>query len=149
MSRHMLGRPMEVLLIEDGLLDARLTIAALKKSGLLHRLTLLRDGQEGLEFLRRIGKFARAPRPDLILLDLLLPKKNGFDVLAEVRLDEDLREIPVVILTAADDEGFPARAEQYAVKHFIKKPVNFDKFLDAVKKLRSYWHGDLILPSLD
>lgn len=149
MTRHMLGRPMEILLIEDGLLDARLTIAALKKSGLHHRLTLLRDGEEALAFLRRVATFARAPRPDLILLDLLLPKKNGFEVLAEIRLDESLREIPVVILTAADDEGFPARAEQYAVEHFIKKPVNFDKFLDAVKKLRSYWHRDLILPSLD
>lgn len=149
MSRHMLGRPMEVLLVEDGLLDARLTIGALKNSGLHHRLTLLRDGQEALEFLRRADRFARAPRPDLILLDLLLPKKNGFDVLAEIRLDDALRDIPVVILTAADDEEFPARAEQYAVEQFIKKPVNFDKFLEAVKKLRRHWHRDLILPSLD
>ena len=149
MSRHMIGRPMEILLIEDGLLDARLTIAALKKSGLHHRLTLLRDGEEALEFLLHTGKFARAPRPDLILLDLLLPKKSGFEVLTEIRGDDDLREIPVVILTAADDEGFQARAELYEVEHFIKKPVNFGKFLETVKKLRSFWHHDLILPSLD
>lgn len=148
-SRHMIGRPMEILLVEDGLVDAKLTIAALRKSGLQHRLTLVRDGQEALEFLQHVGKFARAPRPDLVLLDLLLPKKNGFEVLEEIRLVEDLRDIPVVILTAASDEQFPARAEQYAVEHFIRKPVNFDKFLDAVKKLRSYWHRDLILPSLD
>ena len=149
MSRHMIGRPMEILLIEDGLLDAKLAIAALKRSGLPHRLTLLRDGEEALEFLLHAGKFARAPRPDLILLDLLLPKKSGFDVLSEIRGDDDLREIPVVILTAADDEGFQARAELYEVEHFIKKPVNFGKFLETVKKLRSFWHHDLILPSLD
>ena len=149
MSRHTIGRPMEILLIEDGLLDARLTIAALKKSGLHHRLTLLCDGEEALEFLLHAGKFARAPRPDLILLDLLLPKKNGLEVLAEIRENDDLRELPVVILTAADDERFQARAELYEVEHFIKKPVNFDKFLEAVKKLRSHWHHDLTLPSLD
>jgi len=148
-SGHTIGRPMEILLIEDALLDARLTIAALKRSGLHHRLTLLRDGEEAHEFLYRRGKFAHAPRPDLILLDLLLPKRSGFDVLSEIRGDDDLREIPVVILTAADDERFQARAELYEVEHFIKKPVNFDKFLEAVKKLRSYWHHDLTLPSLD
>ncbi len=149
MSGQVIGRPMEILLVEDGLLDARLAIVALKRSGLIHRLTLLRDGAEALAFLHRAGKFARAPRPDLILLDLLLPKLNGFEVLADLRADDTLREIPVVILTAADDEDFPARAELYDVEHFIRKPVNFGKFLETVRKLRSYWHQDLTLPSLD
>jgi len=140
---------MEILLVEDGLLDAKLAIAALKKSGLHHRLTLIRDGEEALAFLHRAGKFARAPLPDLILLDLLLPKRNGFDLLSDIRNDDALREIPVVILTAADDADFPARAELFEVEHFIRKPVNFGKFLDTVKKLRSYWQQDLSLPSLD
>lgn len=149
MSGQVIGRPMEILLVEDGLLDAKLAIAALKKSGLHHRLTLIRDGEEALAFLHRAGKFARAPLPDLILLDLLLPKRNGFDLLSDIRNDDALREIPVVILTAADDADFPARAELFEVEHFIRKPVNFGKFLDTVKKLRSYWQQDLSLPSLD
>jgi CheY-like chemotaxis protein len=140
---------MEILLVEDSLLDARLTIAALKKGGLQHRLTLVRDGLEAVEFLSQEGRFARAPRPDLILLDLLLPKMDGMDVLAEIRLDYELKDIPVVILTATDDQETQARCELYEVEHYITKPVNFDKFLDAVRKLRSHWHHDLILPSLD
>ena len=149
MSRHTIGRPMEILLVEDSLLDARLTIAALKKGGLQHRLTLVRDGLEAVEFLSREGKFARAPRPDLILLDLLLPKMDGMDVLAEIRMDYELKDIPVVILTASDDKETQARCELYEVEHYITKPVNFDKFLEAVRKLKSHWHHDLILPSLD
>ena len=149
MSRHTIGRPMEILLVEDSLLDARLTIAALKKGGLQHRLTLVRDGLEAVEFLSQEGKFARAPRPDLILLDLLLPKMDGMDVLAEIRVDYELKDIPVVILTASDDKETQARCELYEVEHYITKPVNFDKFLEAVRKLKSHWHHDLILPSLD
>ena len=149
MSRHTIGRPMEILLVEDSLLDARLTIAALKKGGLQHRLTLVRDGLEAVEFLSQEGKFARAPRPDLILLDLLLPKMDGMDVLAEIRMDYELEDIPVVVLTATDDQEMQARCELYDVEHYITKPVNFDKFLDAIRKLKSHWHHDLILPSLD
>lgn len=149
MSRHTIGRPMEILLVEDSLIDARLTIAALKKGSLQHRLTLVRDGLEAVEFLSQEGRFARAPRPDLILLDLSLPKMDGMDVLAEIRMDYELKDIPVVILTANNDQETQARCELYEVEHFITKPVNFDKFLDAVRKLKSHWHHDLTLPSLD
>jgi two-component system response regulator len=145
----MIGRPMEILLVEDGLIDAKLTIAALKKSGLRYRLTLIRDGEEAVQFLLQAGKFARAPRPDLILLDLLLPKRDGLEVLTEVRQDDQLRDIPVVILTASEDEQSHALAELYQVEHYIRKPVNFDKFLEVVKKLRHRWRQDLILPLLD
>jgi len=149
MSRHTIGRRMEILLVEDSLLDARLTMAAMKKGGLQHRLTLVRDGEEALEFLFQAGKFSHAPRPDLILLDLLLPKKDGLDVLAEIHNDYELKEIPVVVLTAAEDEQTRARCELYGVEHYLKKPVNFDQFLEIVRKLKSHWHHDLILPSLD
>ena len=149
MSGHMIGRPMEILLVEDGLIDAKLTIAALKKSGLRYRLTLIRDGEEAVQFLLQAGKFAQAPRPDLILLDLLLPKRDGLEVLTEVRQDDQLRDIPVVILTASEDEQSHALAELYQVEHYIRKPVNFDKFLEVVKKLRHRWRQDLILPLLD
>jgi CheY-like chemotaxis protein len=140
---------MEILLVEDSLTDARLAIEALKRGGLQHRLTLIRDGQEALEFLFRTGRFAQAPRPDLILLDLLLPKRNGLEVLTEVRGDYELKDIPVVILTATDDEHTQAKCELYDVEHYIKKPVNFDKFLEVVRKLRKHWRRDLILPALD
>ena len=149
MKHNAIGRPMEILLVEDSLLDAKLTIRALQKGGLQHRLTLIRDGEEALEFLFKNGRFSQAPRPDLILLDLCLPKKDGIDVLTEMRRDYELKDIPVVVLTATDDESTKARVELYHVEYYITKPVNFDKFLDAVKKLKSHWHHDLILPSLD
>ncbi len=94
MSRELIGRPMEILLVEDSLSDAALTMNALEQGGVKHRMTLIRDGEEALEFLRRKGKFARAPRPDLILLDLNLPKVDGRELLAEVRGDSGLSSIP-------------------------------------------------------
>jgi CheY-like chemotaxis protein len=149
MSRHTIGRRMEILLVEDSLMDARLTMAALKRGGLQHRLTLIRDGEEALEFLFQTGKFSHAPRPDLILLDLLLPKKDGLEILTEIHNDYELKEIPVVVLTAAEDEPTRARCELYGVEHYLNKPVDFDKFLEVVCKLKSHWHQDLLLPSLD
>ena len=100
-----IGRPMEILLVEDGLVDARLTIGALQHGGFRHRLTLVRDGEEALEFIFQRGKFALAPRPDLILLDLMLPKRSGLEVLHEVKSHEGLKEIPVVVMTASDAAG--------------------------------------------
>src|SRR5205823_10739793 len=98
MSRETVGRPMEILLVEDSLSDARLAIESLREGQIVHRLTLVRNGLEAMEFLRQEGRFARAPRPDLILLDLELPGKNGRDVLAEVKADYDLMKVPVVVL---------------------------------------------------
>jgi len=140
---------MEILLVEDSVIDARLTIVALRKGGLKHRLTLTRDGAEATEFLFRRGRFAQAPRPDLILLDVVLPKKSGLEVLAEVREDDDLKKIPVVVLTAAEDDDTKYQCERHSVEHYIPKPVNLDKFLEVVKKLKHHWHNDLILPSLE
>ena len=149
MMKQAVGRPMEILLVEDGLVDARLTIAALQQGQLQHRLTLIRDGEEAMEFLHQEGKFARAPRPDLVLLDLLLPKKDGLEVLAEMRSDDQLSTIPVVVLTASEDEEVKSRSEMLGFDSFITKPVDFQKFLSVVSELRRYWHADLILPTLD
>jgi CheY-like chemotaxis protein len=140
---------MEILLVEDSLADARLTMAALKRGRLQHRLTLVRDGQEAVEFLLQEGRFARAPRPDLILLDLLLPKKDGLAVLEEIHGDFELKGIPVVVLTATEDEQIRARCEMYGVEHYLTKPVDLAEFLEVIKSLRFHWHQDLILPSLD
>ncbi len=142
------GRPMEILLIEDSLVDARVTMLALR-GRLLHRLTIIRDGAEGLEFLRRQGRFAKAPHPDLILLDLLLPKLSGLELLAEIKDDFELASIPVVVLTSSDDDEARLRCNLLQVDQFITKPVDLEKFLEVVKNLRDHWHADLILPPLE
>ena len=147
MSDETVGRPMEILLVEDSLVDARLTIEALRDGGVKHRLTLIRDGLEAHEFLYREGKFARAPRPDLVLLDLHLPGMHGRELLAEIKADFDLKEIPVVILTASADQEDALRSQFLPFESYLTKPVDMDKFLTVVRELRRYWHADVILPT--
>ena len=137
---------MEFVLIEDSLVDARFTMNSLRRGDIPHRLTLVRDGEEALMFLRREGVFARAPRPDLILLDLLLPKINGLEVLEAVRGDNTLQDIPVVVLTAAQDDGLRMQAESLGVDGYIAKPVEWEKFLATIHALRERWQADLLLP---
>lgn len=147
-SNQAIGRPMEILLVEDGLVDASVTIGALKKGHVQHRMTLIRDGAEAMEFLRHEGKFARAPRPDLILLDLGLPKKDGREVLQEIKSDPELSGIPVVIMTSSEDEEDRVQSEILGVDSFITKPVDLEKFLAVVRQLKRFLHADLILPAL-
>ncbi len=147
MSGTTVGRAMEILLIEDNLQDARTTIQALRHEGIRCRVTLVCDGEEAMAFLRRDGVFARAPRPDIILLDLDLPKKDGRQVLLEVRGDADLEAIPVVVLTGSLVHQAVLKAEQYRVDAFLPKPVRLDQFIDAVKSLRRSWLSELIVPS--
>ncbi len=146
MSSETIGRPMEILLVEDGLVDAQVTIAALKKGQVRHRLTLIRDGEEALEFLLRQGKFARAPRPDLVLLDLGLPKLDGRQLLAHVKASDELKSLPVVIMTSSDDEEDRVQSELLGVDGFIIKPVDLDKFIQVVRQLRRFMHAEVILP---
>ncbi len=146
MNMETVGRPMEILLVEDNLMDARIAIEALKSADIKHRLTLLRDGDEALEFLYKTGKFARAPRPDLILLDLELPKRDGREVLTELKSDFDLSSIPVVILTASKAHEDVVRSEQLEVDSYMTKPVDLKKFLGMVRELKSCWLADVILP---
>ncbi len=143
------GRPMEILLVEDGLVDARLAIGALQHGGFRHRLTLVRDGEEALEFILQQGRFAQAPRPDLILLDLMLPKRSGLEVLNEVKSREVLREIPVVVMTASQTEEDKLQCASLKVDGYIVKPVNMEKFLELVRALKRFWLDDVILPSVD
>ncbi len=137
-------KPMEVLLLEDGLMDARVTIYALRRSGIYHRLTLVRRVDEAIHFLRRDGIFARAPRPDLLLLDMNLPDGTGFDVLEW--LEERNTRITTVVLTAADDEATRTRCADMKVADFISKPVNQDKFLRVMRDhKRLMIHGTPVL----
>ena len=143
------GRPMEILLVEDGLVDARLAIGALRRSGFRHRLTLVRDGEEAIEFIHRRGKFAVAPRPDLILLDLMLPKKSGLEVLNDVKSDDALKTIPVVIMTASEAAEDRSQCDSLNVDGYITKPVNMENFLALVRKLKQFWLNDVILPEFN
>ena len=138
---------MEILLVEDSLTSARLTMGALKKGAFEHRLTWLSDGNDAVEFLFRRGKYAQAPRPDLILLDLGLRGKDGREVLTEIRACEELNGIPVVVMTASTDQVDIARAQQLQVESYLVKPVDLAKFLHLVKTLKRFWlNEEVILP---
>ncbi|WP_397570470.1 response regulator [Schlesneria sp. T3-172] len=146
MSHETVGRPMEILLVEDSLMFARIAIGALKNGRILHRLTWLSDGSEALQFLKREGKYAAAPRPDLLLLDLKLPGIDGVELLARVRSDEDLKSLPVVVMTA---DGEQAQLGELSVEAFLTKPMDLAKFIEIVQKLSSFWQADMVLPSTD
>ena len=139
---------MEILLIEDSMIDARITIIALRKGLLQHRLTLVCDGDEALQFVQRHGVFARAPRPDVILLDLQLPKRDGLEVLAEIKSLPELRSIPLVVMTSSDAAEDRERCESLQVDDFLPKPVNVDAFLQVMKRLRKHLQSDVIMPAV-
>ncbi|MBN2476118.1 MAG: response regulator [Pirellulales bacterium] len=147
MQRETVGRPMEILLVEDDLEDAGLTIEALRDGGVRCRVSLVRDGEEAVEFLHRRGRFSRAPRPDLILLDLHLPKMHGREVLADVRASESLCDVPVIVLTASKTHREILQGESLHVESYLVKPVDLQQFLEVVRSLRKYMLSDVILPS--
>lgn len=146
MLGNTIGRPMEILLVEDELLQARLSMEAISRGKFRHRTTLVGDGQEALDFIFQRGIFRRAPRPDLILLDLRLPKIDGLDVLAEIKADDELNSIPVVIMTSSQDEHDRLACEQHQVEAFLIKPLDLEKFLSLLRQLKQFWHEDMLLP---
>jgi len=146
MRSNTVGRPMEILLVEDDLDDARATMDALRQGCVRCRVSLVRDGEEALEFVRRQGKYARAPRPDLILLDLHLPKLSGREFLAEIDNDGVLTDVPVVVLTSSPAHRDILQRTHLHVEEYLIKPVDLDQFLTVVRSLRRYWLADVILP---
>jgi len=136
----------EILLVEDSPDDADLTVDALRDGRVRNRITVVEDGEEAMAFLRRQGKYAAAPRPDLILLDLNLPRKNGREVLAEVKQDPELRRIPVVIMTSSDDEKDILAAYNLHVNCYVTKPVDLDQFIHVVKSIEHFWFSIVKLP---
>ena len=149
MANRRTSRPMEILFVEDSLLDAKIAIGALKHGNVRHRMTLIHDGAEALQFLHREGIFARAPRPDLILLDLRLPKVDGLEVLDEIKSDYELKDIPIVIMTGSEYENDRIKCELLHVDAYVTKPIDLPKFLSLVKQLRRFWHDEVILPALE
>lgn len=136
----------EILLVEDNPGDVDLTREALKDAGVRNRLNVAADGIEALEFLRRTGRFADAPRPDMILLDLNMPRKNGREVLAEIKADPMFRCIPVVILTTSDSEQDVVRAYALHANCYVTKPVDLDRFLRVVRSIEDFWMTVVTLP---
>lgn len=136
----------EILLVEDNPGDVRLTQEALKDSKLCNHLSVVQDGVQALAFLRRQGEYAEAPRPDIILLDLNLPRKDGREVLAEIKDDESLRRIPVVILTTSNDEKDVLISYNLHANCYITKPVDLSRFIDIVKTIEGFWFQIVKLP---
>lgn len=131
--------PIEVLLVEDSPADVRLTKEALKEAKVRNNVHVAIDGVEAMDFLHRRGKFADAPPPDLILLDLNLPRKDGREVLEDIKSDERLRRIPVVILTTSQSEQDILESYQLSANAYVSKPVDLERFLDVVKSIEGFW----------
>jgi chemotaxis family two-component system response regulator Rcp1 len=138
--------PIEILLVEDNPGDVRLTIEALKEGKVANEINVAADGVEALAFLRREGKYENAPKPDLILLDLNLPKKNGREVLAEIKKDAHLKCIPVVVLTSSQAEKDIVTTYNLHANCYITKPVDFDQFIKVVKSIENFWFKVVKLP---
>ena len=146
MKIHSGMRPIEILLIEDSPTDVLLAREALEYSRLLNNLHVVADGVQAMEFLRREGEYSHAPRPDLVLLDLNLPRKDGREVLAEIKGDENLKLIPVVILTTSQDEKDVMAAYGSHANCYISKPVDFNQFVEVIKSIENFWLMVVTLP---
>ena len=145
MSRET-DRPIQILLIEDNPGDVRLIREALKDVKVRNELHVVEDGKEPMTFLRQEGKYPDAPRPDLILLDLNLPKKDGRDVLAQIKANEDFRRIPVVVLTTSRAEEDILKSYSLNANCYISKPVDLDGFVATIKAIEHFWLNIVTLP---
>lgn len=146
MNMNAQSKHIEILLVEDNPGDVDLTRDALEQGKILNRLHVADDGLEALAFLRREGKYADAVRPDLILLDLNLPKMDGRELLAEVKQDPDLKRIPVVVLTTSEAEQDILKAYDLHANCYISKPVDLNQFLSVVKSIEDFWLSIVKLP---
>src|SRR5689334_10182004 len=139
-------RPVEILLVEDNAGDVRLTKEVMKEGKVRNNLNVVGDGVEALAFLRREGRYNDVPRPDVILLDLNLPKRDGREVLEEIKADPDLRRIPVVVLTTSRAEHDLMRAYDLHANCYLTKPLDFDQFRGVVTQIRDFWLNAVQLP---
>jgi len=139
-------RPIEILLVEDNPGDIRLTIESFKEGKVLNKLNVVKDGVEAMEFLHKQGKFSKAVRPDLILLDLNLPKKDGREVLAEIKGDLGLRCIPVIILTTSKSEQDILETYDLHANCYITKPIDLSQFIKVIQSVEDFWLTVVNLP---
>lgn len=143
---HSGGRPVEILLVEDNPGDVRLTIEALKEGKVSNNLAVVSDGVEALDYLHRRGAFRDVTMPDIILLDLNLPRMDGREVLREIKAHDKLRRIPIVVLTTSSAEEDILRSYDLHVNCYITKPVDMDQFIEAVKAIDQFWFSVVTLP---
>lgn len=147
MNERSRTKPIEILLVEDNPADARLTMEALKDGKVKNNLAMVPDGVEAMAYLRNQGKYAGAVRPDLILLDLNLPKKDGREVLAEVKSDPALRSIPVVVMTVSKAEEDILKSYDLHANCYVNKPVDFEQFMRVVRTIEDFWLTIVKLPT--
>ncbi|MBI1964715.1 MAG: response regulator [Betaproteobacteria bacterium] len=145
-ERERTAPPVEILLVEDNPGDVRLTKEALKEGKVYNNLHWAKDGVEALEFLQRQGKHAKSPRPDIILLDLNLPKKDGREVLAVIKRDHELKQIPVVVLTTSKAEEDVLKSYELHANCYVTKPVDLEKFIHVVQSIDRFWLTVVTLP---
>jgi chemotaxis family two-component system response regulator Rcp1 len=138
-----------ILLVEDNRGDIRLTQEAFKEGMLRNNLHVVMDGEAAMEFLKGMGKYKSKPRPDLVLLDLNLPKMNGREVLAAIKKDPDLKQIPVVVLTTSQDEQDIVESYKQFASSYIVKPVSMEKFINVVASFKQYWLSVVKLPEVE
>lgn len=141
-------KTMEILLVEDNPGDIRLTKEALKESTIANNLHVAIDGVEALDFLRKRGRFSNSPTPDLILLDLNLPRKGGIEVLAEIKANEEFKIIPIVVLSTSQSEKDILESYKLHVNCFVTKPVEFDEFMTVLKSIEDFWFTIAKLPKV-
>ena len=141
------AKPVQILIVEDNPADARLVREVMRDSKILNEIQWVPDGVEALAFLRRQGKYAEAPRPNIVFLDLNMPKKDGREVLREVKADPSLRSIPVVVMTSSQTEEDIARAYDHHANCYVRKPVDFQQFHQVVKTLENFWFATVELPA--
>jgi two-component system, chemotaxis family, response regulator Rcp1 len=140
------GKPIEILLIEDNPGDARLALEAIREAKVHNNLTWVSDGADAMAYLRKEGKYGKVSRPDLILLDLNLPKKDGREVLAEIKADDRLKRIPVVVLTTSEAEEDVLKVYNLNANCYITKPVDLEQFIKVVKTIEDFWLTIVKLP---
>ena len=143
------GQPADILLVEDNPSDVYLTEEALRSVGVTSRLHVASDGVEAMAFLRREGMHAEAPRPDIVLLDLNLPRKDGRRVLVEIKEDEALRRIPIIVLTTSNAPSDVVKCYDLHANCYIVKPVDFDQFETVIRAIEEFWFGYVTLPKAD
>jgi CheY-like chemotaxis protein len=141
------GTPIEILLVEDNPSDVRLTMEAFKDAKVTNNMSIAVNGEEAMEFLEKEGAYKDSPRPDLILLDLNLPKMNGREVLAKIKQDPRFKRIPVVVLTTSDDEQDILKAYDLHVNAYVRKPVDLDQFIKIVDAVEDFWLSVVKLPN--
>lgn len=149
MNNQLRVHPIEILLVEDNVADADLAFEALSESKIRNTLHVVEDGEEAMDFLFKKGKFVDAPTPDLILLDLNLPRKDGREVLRDVKNDPELKRIPIVVLTTSDAEVDIVKSYTLHANSYIKKPLDFRQFVNVVKSIENFWLSIVTLPPQD